>query len=275
MNKIFISALFISFAIHGFILTLVKKHDSNQNQVKFVEIRIKFAKDERYKNIENQIDLIQGQKLALSQLAKPENIQPNIVQQDLLKPKTQELKSNQDATKLLKKGDSSVSVNKLNNSGNLAYKEKLIKNNELKFTKNDQENIVTNHVPIVPLKKNKLVPEYTQTAYGNILGNTTDGEVTKVIPYEKLISLWFNKFRVYPKEAKEKGIVGSGIIFVKIDRSGKIIASRLKNSTGSKILDDSLIEMVRNANPVIPVPQDYHRNRDSFSYEIKFTFNND
>lgn len=88
-------------------------------------------------------------------------------------------------------------------------------------------------------------------------GNTTEKEADLVSRYEQLISLWIEKFKKYPMEARKQNIQGETIVRIRIDRQGNIRYYILEYSTGSTILDRAAIDMVRRANPVPAVPDNY------------------
>lgn len=105
-------------------------------------------------------------------------------------------------------------------------------------------------------------------------GNVKEKKINKSLKlnYEKILPLWLHKFLEYPEEANAKGLTGEGMIFITIDRDGNIVFAQIKESTGHDILDKALVEMIRKANPVVPLPDDYHPKKRTRSYEIKFRF---
>ena len=75
--------------------------------------------------------------------------------------------------------------------------------------------------------------------------------------YEQLVAMWMQKFRVYPKEARDQGIQGETAVRLRLDRRGNVRYYMLERSTGSPILDRAAIDMIRRANPAPAVPADY------------------
>ncbi len=75
--------------------------------------------------------------------------------------------------------------------------------------------------------------------------------------YEQLISLWIQKFKIYPAEARSQGMQGETVVRIRIDRQGNIRYYVLEHSTGYQVLDRAAIDMIRRANPVPAVPADY------------------
>ena len=90
--------------------------------------------------------------------------------------------------------------------------------------------------------------------------------------YTQMISLWIQKFKLYPEEARAKGLKGSTVVRIRIDRRGNIRYQALERSTGIEILDRSAIDMIRRANPVPAVPNDYPPG-DTFEFLIPVNFN--
>ncbi|MDX1975738.1 MAG: TonB family protein [Rickettsiales bacterium] len=78
-----------------------------------------------------------------------------------------------------------------------------------------------------------------------------------VARYEQIISLWIQKFKQYPEEARDQQLTGGTIIRIRIDRRGNIGYYALETTTGSPMLDRAAIDMIRRANPVPAVPDDY------------------
>ncbi|MBY0406569.1 MAG: energy transducer TonB, partial [Rickettsiales bacterium] len=96
-------------------------------------------------------------------------------------------------------------------------------------------------------------------AKGSSRANSTAKEAELMSRYEQLISLWIEKFKQYPMEARMQGLQGETVVRIRIDRKGNIRYYILENSTGHQELDRAAIEMVRRANPVPAVPNDYPR----------------
>ncbi|MDX2073409.1 MAG: energy transducer TonB [Alphaproteobacteria bacterium] len=89
--------------------------------------------------------------------------------------------------------------------------------------------------------------------------------------YTQLISLWIQKFKVYPEEARQKGLKGSTVVRIRIDRRGTIHYYSLERSTGIPLLDNAAIDMIRRANPVPAVPDDYPAG-DVFEFLVPVNF---
>lgn len=89
-------------------------------------------------------------------------------------------------------------------------------------------------------------------------GQKAAGKTAEVVlRYEQMISLWIQKFKLYPEEARKGGMEGETVIRVRIDRHGNIRHYMLERSTGYSALDRAAIDMIRRSNPVPAVPADY------------------
>lgn len=94
-------------------------------------------------------------------------------------------------------------------------------------------------------------------ATGSTLGNSDAKNAEMISRYEQLISLWIQKFKLYPDEAKAQGMQGETVVRIRIDRQGNIRYYILERSTGYQLLDRAAIDMIKRANPVPAVPNDY------------------
>lgn len=92
---------------------------------------------------------------------------------------------------------------------------------------------------------------------GSVLGNSADDTAKVKAFYEQTISLWIQKFKLYPEGARAQGMQGSTVVRIRIDRRGNIRYSSLEGNTGYDELDRAALDMVRRANPVPAVPDEY------------------
>jgi len=87
--------------------------------------------------------------------------------------------------------------------------------------------------------------------------------------YTQMISLWVKKFQVNPEG--EDGTKMSTVVRIRIDRRGNIRYYALERSTGSELFDRAAIDMIRRANPVPAVPDDYPAG-ETFEFLIGVNF---
>jgi TonB family protein len=92
---------------------------------------------------------------------------------------------------------------------------------------------------------------------GSTAGSSTQKDAEMVSRYEQLISMWIRKFQIIPPEARTQNMQGDTVVRIRIDRQGNIRYYILEHSTGFQVLDRAAIDMIRRANPVPAVPNDY------------------
>jgi len=127
---------------------------------------------------------------------------------------------------------------------------------------------VAAHAPVAPTHEAPRKPtparQFVRTTNapadssgGSTLGSSSADNAEMVTRYHQQISLWLEKFKLYPDDARAKSIEGEPIVRIRIDRQGNIRYYIIERSSGSEILDRAAIDMVRRANPVPAVPKDY------------------
>jgi TonB family protein len=111
--------------------------------------------------------------------------------------------------------------------------------------------------PVMPVVAHQFVRDVGAPATGDAPGSSNARDAEMISRYTQVISLWIQKFQVYPSEAHKKGLEGDTVVRIRIDRQGNIGYYILEHSTGYEELDHAAIDMIRRANPVPAVPADY------------------
>jgi periplasmic protein TonB len=129
---------------------------------------------------------------------------------------------------------------------------------------------------VLPTPKSIQPRQFVRSAPASVgtqsnLGNSTAKNAEIQSRYEQAISLWIEKFKVYPADARMNNLQGSTVVRIRIDRRGTIRYSALERSTGFLELDRAALDMVRRANPVPAVPSDYPTG-DMFEFLIPVNF---
>ena len=78
------------------------------------------------------------------------------------------------------------------------------------------------------------------------------------------------KHKSYPKIAQMRGWQGECLLDLKIDSSGNVLSTNIKQSSGYESLDNQALEMVRKASP-FPAPPEALRGR-SFNITVPVSF---
>jgi TonB family protein len=128
-------------------------------------------------------------------------------------------------------------------------------------------------VPPVSFQPNSApqpVNKAQDTRRGVNVGNSSSG--VHNLSYEQLLPLWLERFKEGPKDTNGEPLRGRGVVFLTINRQGRILLYKIKRSTGVSELDRALIQMIKAANPAIPFPEEYRVGDKTVSYEIEFRF---
>ncbi|WP_439575093.1 TonB family protein [Phreatobacter sp.] len=62
------------------------------------------------------------------------------------------------------------------------------------------------------------------------------------------------RFKIYPDQARERGVTGRAVIAFTLSASGQVTASSLAGSSGAAVLDQATMAMLRRAQPFPPMP---------------------
>jgi len=89
-----------------------------------------------------------------------------------------------------------------------------------------------------------------------------------VARWERLLAAQLERHKRYPPQARGK--VGEARLAFSIDRTGRVLASRILHSSGSDALDREALALVRRAAPFPPPPAGLSDDRLSFVVPIRY-----
>ncbi|MDP2800685.1 MAG: energy transducer TonB, partial [Phreatobacter sp.] len=85
-------------------------------------------------------------------------------------------------------------------------------------------------------------------------GSTGASNVAAVAAWRQRVLAHLARYRIYPEQARERGIRGrTGVAFT-LTGSGAVTAVSIASSSGAAILDQATLAMVRRAQPFPPNP---------------------
>jgi protein TonB len=64
-----------------------------------------------------------------------------------------------------------------------------------------------------------------------------------------------NRFKRYPEAASRRGVKGVTVVRFRVDREGRVVASEIVKSSGSGLLDEEALALLKRASP-LPAPPD-------------------
>ncbi|WP_049974134.1 energy transducer TonB [Azospirillum sp. B4] len=74
--------------------------------------------------------------------------------------------------------------------------------------------------------------------------------------YEGRLMAQLYRFKRYPAQARQRHQTGTALLRFTIDRSGHVLAASLERGSGSALLDEETLALVRRADPLPPMPDD-------------------
>ena len=98
-------------------------------------------------------------------------------------------------------------------------------------------------------------------------------ETAQAVPaWKDEIVTILNRNRRYPATAQARREQGVAQIFFSIDRQGRVLQSRVLNSSGVEVLDEEALALIRRAEPFPPPPAALAGDHIDFRVPIRFTF---
>lgn len=94
----------------------------------------------------------------------------------------------------------------------------------------------------------------SQAAAGAASAGGAQASAAAVASYRQRVLAHLARFKVYPDQARERGIVGRAVIAFTLSKAGQVTASSLAGSSGAAILDQATIAMLRRAQPFPAMP---------------------
>jgi len=88
--------------------------------------------------------------------------------------------------------------------------------------------------------------------------------------YAAKLLAWLERHKKYPRRAQRRQQEGVVLLYIEIDRSGRILSHRVQRSSGFRALDDATIDMLERANPLPPLPERMHGDRLEIIVPVQF-----
>lgn len=102
----------------------------------------------------------------------------------------------------------------------------------------------------------------TSATYGRVKGARSN--------YVSLVSAHLNRYKVYPAAARSQDLDGVVGLTLELHRSGNVERIELSSSSGVEILDAAALEMVEDAQPFPPFPQELERMVLKFTIPVTY-----
>ncbi|MFN3616273.1 MAG: energy transducer TonB, partial [Rubrimonas sp.] len=74
----------------------------------------------------------------------------------------------------------------------------------------------------------------------------------------------------YPPAARSRRQEGRGLLWFEVDAGGRVVNAALRQSTGHDLLDAEILDLLRRAGPLPPIPPEAGRARMEFTVPVDF-----
>ncbi len=126
-----------------------------------------------------------------------------------------------------------------------------------------------NVAPTAAANPNRAASSGSQGRAG--AGGVTDaGGRAAISSYQAQVLAHLQRHRVYPSEAQSRGITGVARVRFSLSSNGSVISASLAGSSGTSVLDQAAIAMVRRASPFPAFPAGIQRAQLDFAAPIRF-----
>lgn len=88
--------------------------------------------------------------------------------------------------------------------------------------------------------------------------------------YVTLLQAWLEKHKTYPRRARTRRQEGVVKLYFVIDRNGQVLEHRIEESSGYRILDREVAEMIQRAAPMPAMPDDMDKTELALVVPIQF-----
>ncbi|WP_422367452.1 energy transducer TonB [Pelagibius sp.] len=96
------------------------------------------------------------------------------------------------------------------------------------------------------------------------------GRPGAVADYSAIVLAWLERHKEYPRGAQQRRQEGVVLLFIAIDREGRVLEARIEQSSGRDVLDQAALDMLERAAPLPPVPDDMPQQRLEMVVPVQF-----
>ncbi|WP_311028023.1 TonB family protein [Mesorhizobium koreense] len=143
-------------------------------------------------------------------------------------------------------------------------------------TKPDTDRKTSQHQAVqAPKETRKTADRPSSSGVGKVAGRGSvasrgGASAGEKAAYAARLRSHVQRFERYPAEAERNGVTGAARIAITIDRSGRLLSSRLAGSSGSAVLDDAARATAERASPYPPPPDGIGGRTLTFAATVRF-----
>ncbi|AKM08995.1 TonB family protein [Croceicoccus naphthovorans] len=112
-------------------------------------------------------------------------------------------------------------------------------------------------------------PTEATTGSGDTAGDDPRAK-KKAADYYRLLMAHLQRKKQYPSEAKKARQQGVVTVRFTVDRSGNVVASSIKSSSGHALLDDATLTLMQRVSPLPPIPREMGRDSLTIALPIDY-----
>jgi protein TonB len=113
-------------------------------------------------------------------------------------------------------------------------------------------------------------PEKAATSAKSTKKQLRAGASQKTDNYLSKLVRHLSAYRDYPRRARRLGLQGTPVVMFEFDRAGQLLSYRLLEGSSHRILDDAALNMLKQASPFPPVPDDMAS--ETFRFQLPVAF---
>lgn len=103
---------------------------------------------------------------------------------------------------------------------------------------------------------------------------TRDGATAQVSDtpanYQGQLGAWLQRYKQYPRRARRLRQEGTVVLYFVMDRDGHVLKWDIRQSSGHKLLDDAVRDMIRKADPLPALPSSMSEQRLEVTVPVRF-----
>ena len=88
--------------------------------------------------------------------------------------------------------------------------------------------------------------------------------------YAARVLAWLERHKEYPRRARTRREEGIVMLYFVIDRQGRMLESRVEESSGRALLDRAALDMLQRATPLPALPEDMPQARVEMLVPVQF-----
>lgn len=129
----------------------------------------------------------------------------------------------------------------------------------------DPESVAAPKPPPPPkpaVRAEKVAPQTQSGATGGLQDTPPD--------YRATLGAWLERHKQYPRRARRLGQEGTVVLHFVMDRSGEVLEWEVRSSSGHRLLDAAVEELIQRANPLPAMPDSMTINKLELSVPVNF-----